>query len=198
MEMITELDDQNFSRKVFQQMTTEWATRRAKEYRAWLTEQTPGPMAYEAALSLMRTPTTNLGVQQEIKNGELVLSKAGDRNRSEVVTEIIEASRQIPRELAAWAIPKMEGEDRDVAIEKAVKGTRWASSSVMGYPPPRIALNWAKHHSDPARRESLIEESYRRWFNYDRDNKGAAGFPENNDWPEELNAVLRKVKEDQK
>ena len=198
VEMITGLENSEFSKEVLVQMTSEWASRRPKEYCAWLEKLGPGPVAYEASLSLMRTPTRNFGVQQEIKNGEIVLSKSGDRNQSEVVNDIIQASNQIPRELAAWAIPKMEGADKDAAIEQAIKRTQAASASLMGYPPPRIALDWARHHGDESRRDALLEESYRRWFGYSRDNEGAAGFPESNDWPEEINAVLRKVREERK
>ena len=195
---ITGLDDAGFSKEILVQMTSEWATRRPDEYYLWLEGESPGPVSYEASLSLMRTPTRNFGVQQEIKNAEIVLSKAGDRSRSEVVREIIRVSNQIPREMAAWAIPKMEGAERDAAIEQAVRTTNSASASLMGYPPARIALDWARHHGDPERRDALLEESYRRWFDFSRDNAGAAGFPESNDWPEDVNAVLRKVREERK
>jgi len=151
VEMINELDDGNFSKKVFQQMTTEWATRRSKEYYAWLDRLSPGPVAFEALLALMKTPTRNFGVQQEIKNAEIVLSKARGRNQSEVVNEIIQASNQIPIEMAAWALPKLEGPHRDAAIEQAIRRTRKATASLMGYPPPRIALDWARHHGDESR-----------------------------------------------
>ena len=198
VKLVTGLDDEEFSTKVFRQLTTDWARMRSREFYAWLDQQSPGPLSYEASLSLMRTPTRNFGVQQEIKNAEIVLSKAGNRDQSEVVSEVIQASDQIPKEMAAWAIPKMKGADLDAAIEQAIKRTNEASASLMGYPPPRIALDWARHHGDPVKRDELIEESYRRWFNYSRDNKGAAGFPEENDWPDELNAVLRRVKEERK
>lgn len=198
VEMLTKIEDSEFSNKALDHLTLEWAGRRPEEYRTWLLKQNPGPLSYEAALTLMKIQTRNFGSQAEIKKADIVLQMAGDQNRSTVVNEIIQVSRQIPRELAGWALPKLEGADRDTAIEKAVKQTEAARFGIQGYPTQRIALDWARHHSNPETRDSLIEKYYRKWLGNSRNHEGAAEFPDNNDWPEEANAVMRRVKEEQR
>ena len=98
-----------------------------------------------------------------MSNVERALRLAGDRPESEVVGEIVRTMEVIPSAMAAWAIPRLTEGDRDTAIMHAAE-TVMAARSWHGTPPPRVALDWVRHHSDPDTRARLVEQHFRIWL----------------------------------
>lgn len=206
LEKFSTLEDEDLSTFATRSLLNDWANWRSEEFEQWLENQEPGPLGYHGALATVRLDTVSrrngvsysrrhVSTEKRMANVERALRLAGDRPESEVVSEIVHEMQALPSSMAQWAVPRLIDSDRDAAIMHAAE-TALSARSWHGIPPPRIALDWVRHHTDAAVREQLIEQHFRTWLSNSHYH-GAEKFLESIDWPEELRAVLQRVKEAQ-
>ena len=202
-----QIEDQDLAKLAIRSLTSEWAKWRNREFEGWLKTQAPGPLAYEAALasvglemiydqhgSSYSTGSLPFGSKERLANAKRALRLSGTRNESSVVSEIVQEMVVIPKGLSTWVLPKLEGDDRDIAVSHVVQTLTHPVGNSEYDPPLKEALGWARYYSDPALRDSAIQRLYREWMTSPK-NEGAADFPETSGWSEELKAVLRRGKE---
>lgn len=219
IERLNRVEDQELSGLAMSQMLRDWASHRSHEFDGWLADLPPGELAYDAALTrlgldtfLQRTSTSQDAMEaisaSLIKDGEYLkfakraLELAPGGESSEVVEEILQGSARVPWEMKDWALPLLgEGAGREAAIQAAAEKASKNSILTLSIPPGtgsfvappdanRQALEWVRHLEDPVVRDPLIRKYLQAFQKGNRHT--ARYFVENNDWPEELQAVLRE------
>ncbi len=204
LDRLEKVEDHQLSKLATRTLLNDWAAWRNDEYEAWLEEQSPGPLAYEAALAgvrlrsiLQRKGNIKSGravsAEDHLDSAERALRLAPHEEPSAAVEEILTEARVVPRSFLEWALPKLSGPGRDDAILRAAETAHKVTMYSSLDPPPRQALDWIRHHSDPKIRDPLIERYYTSWLENKHLNH-AESFIEDSDWPESLKTVLRRVK----
>lgn len=202
VESFKEVGDEAFLRGAVRSMSTAWAHWRTDELVASLKTMDPGPVSFESALAMVREthryshkawPAINDEMHMRVRRLALALADP-DRPQSEVVAEIVMQSVAVPRDLAGWAIPLMEeGAARDAAIRRAANRVSHTGKFDPRYPPPLLALEWVRHHSDPVERERLTAHYLQKFT--DNPHHSPAEIREHlreGDWSAEIYALVRE------
>ena len=205
---LSNISDPNLSQVAVRGLVKDWAEWRYDDLARWLDslQGSAGPVAYEAALALARRgerkhkkglsfSAEHLPIDIRIRAMERAIELGGDRSETQVVADVVEGLDSVRFGLFEWAIARMQpGADRDRAVLAAAERARGASGWSHAHPPPRLALEWIRHHGDAAVREAHFAKHYSEWLSSSRFG-GAETFPEENGWPEELNARLREIRD---